>query len=410
MESVAASLPPSANLDGVVVYRPAIGRAAVDASRSGALTAFASPFRLHASRQNRLLEVLPRAAWEALGAQLELVDLRPGKVLFDAGTPRADLYFPTSAIISLLHVMRDGASAEIAVVGCEGMVDVAALMGGAGSAHRCVVHSGGGAFRLRAAVLEAAFSRAGPVMHLMLRYAQSLLAQIAQTAVCNRHHALEQQLCRWLLQRLDRLPNETLLLTHESIAGMLGVRREGVTEAAGRLQKAGVIRCRRGRITRARPPAARSPGLRVLRGVEVRDRAPAARPDRLVNGSGAKIRSGKMEHAMYPQPSRELQQKRQQLAPAIDAAFKAFSDAVFADGALPAKTKELIAVAVAHVTQCPYCIRGHTQRALRRGATEQELMEAIWVAAEMRAGGAYAHSNLALETMNQAARPGPSAQ
>ncbi len=205
-----------------------------------------SPFRLHASRQNRLLEVLPAPLWQQLSVQLELVEFAPGTVLFEAGTAPADAYFPTSAVLALVQVLEDGATPEIAVVGCEGMADVAAFMGG--TSQRCIVQLGGCAFRLPAAALAAAFEESPALRRLLLRYAQSVLVQLAQTAVCNRHHTLEQQLCRWLLQRLDRLPDATLLLTHEAIAAMLSVRREGVTEALGRLQRLGAIRCRRGRI------------------------------------------------------------------------------------------------------------------------------------------------------------------
>jgi CRP-like cAMP-binding protein len=209
-------------------------------------TSVFSPYRLHASRQNRLLEVLPPPLWQRLAVQLELVELAPGTVLFEGGAAPAEAWFPTSAVLAVVQMLEDGATPEIAVVGCEGMVDVAAYMGG--TSQRCIVQLGGCAFRLPAAALAAAFDESPALRRLLLRYAQALLAQLAQTAVCNRHHALEQQLCRWLLQRLDRLPDATLLLTHEAIAAMLAVRREGVTEALGRLQRLGAIRCRRGRI------------------------------------------------------------------------------------------------------------------------------------------------------------------
>jgi CRP-like cAMP-binding protein len=159
------------------------------------------------------------------------------------------VYFPTDAIVSLLYVMEDGASAEIAVVGHEGVVGIALFMGGESTPSRAVVQSAGHGFRLRSQLIKDEFERAGPVMHLLLRYTQALITQMAQTAVCNRHHSLDQQLCRWLLLSLDRLPGSELKMTQELIANMLGVRREGVTEAALRLQQAGLIRYSRGHIT-----------------------------------------------------------------------------------------------------------------------------------------------------------------
>jgi CRP-like cAMP-binding protein len=159
------------------------------------------------------------------------------------------VYFPTTAIVSLLYVMEDGASAEIAVVGHEGVVGVSLFMGGESTTSRAVVQSAGRAFRLKANLMMKEFNRAGPVLHLLLRYTQALITQMAQTAVCNRHHSLDQQLCRWLLLSLDRLHSDQLVMTQELIANMLGVRREGVTEAAGQLQKAGLIQYRRGHIT-----------------------------------------------------------------------------------------------------------------------------------------------------------------
>jgi CRP-like cAMP-binding protein len=159
------------------------------------------------------------------------------------------VYFPTTAIVSLLYVMEDGASAEIAVVGYEGIVGIALFMGGESTPSRAVVQSAGKGFRLRAPLIKEEFNRAGPVLHLMLRYTQALITQMAQTAVCNRHHSLDQQLCRWLLLSLDRLSGDELIMTQELIANMLGVRREGVTEAAVALQKAGLIRYARGHIS-----------------------------------------------------------------------------------------------------------------------------------------------------------------
>jgi len=172
-----------------------------------------------------------------------------GDVLYESGNELRHVYFPTTAIISLLYVMLDGASAEIAVVGNEGIIGVALFMGGETMPNRAVVQSAGHAYRLKGQLLKQEFNRSGELQHLLLRYTQALLTQMAQTAVCNRHHSLDQQLCRWLLLSLDRLPSNELVMTQELIANMLGVRREGVTEAAGNLQKAGLIVYRRGRIS-----------------------------------------------------------------------------------------------------------------------------------------------------------------
>jgi CRP-like cAMP-binding protein len=172
-----------------------------------------------------------------------------GKVVYEAGATLRHVYFPTTAIVSLLYVMENGESAEIAVVGNEGIVGVAIFMGGNSTPSRAVVQSAGRSLRLKAEIVEKEFNKAGAVLHLLLRYTQALLTQMAQTAVCNRHHSLDQQLCRWLLLSLDRLSGDELLMTQELIANMLGVRREGVTEAAMKLQKAGLIRYQRGRIT-----------------------------------------------------------------------------------------------------------------------------------------------------------------
>ncbi len=198
---------------------------------------------------NGLLAALPDEEWARWSAQLEFVPLQLGQVLYESGRPQSHVYFPTTAIVSLLYVMEDGASAEIAVVGCEGVVGVALFMGGETTPSRAVVQSAGGCFRLRAAVIKAEFNRYGVGMHLLLRYTQALLTQMAQTAVCNRHHLLEQQLCRWLLLSLDRIAGDQLVMTQELIANMLGVRREGVTEAALKLQKLGLIDYARGHIT-----------------------------------------------------------------------------------------------------------------------------------------------------------------
>ena len=200
-------------------------------------------------RQNRLLAALPDAEWAHWRPFMEPVDMPLGKVLYESGRKLTHVYFPTTAIISLLYVLEDGASAEIAVVGDEGIVGIALFMGGETTPNRAIVQSAGNAFRLEAHLMMQEFDRAGPVLHLLLRYTQALITQMAQTAVCNRHHSLDQQLCRWLLLSLDRLRSNELLMTQELIANMLGVRREGVTEAAGHLQNAGLIHYRRGRIT-----------------------------------------------------------------------------------------------------------------------------------------------------------------
>ena len=200
-------------------------------------------------RENRLLAALPDAEWARWLPQLEPVEMPLGKVLYESGSKLTHVYFPTTSIVSLLYVMEDGASAEIAVVGHEGIVGISLFMGGETTPSRAVVQSAGLAFRLKANVMMQEFNRAGPVLHLLLRYTQALITQMAQTAVCNRHHSLDQQLCRWLLLSLDRLHSNEIVMTQELIANMLGVRREGVTEAAGNLQQAGLIRYRRGHIT-----------------------------------------------------------------------------------------------------------------------------------------------------------------
>jgi CRP-like cAMP-binding protein len=187
-----------------------------------------------------------RAPWLP---QLELVDMRLGEVLYESGGKLTHVYFPTTAIVSLLYVMESGASAEIAVVGNEGIVGISLFMGGESTPSRAVVQSAGQGFRLKANVMLQEFNRAGPVLHLLLRYTQALITQMAQTAVCNRHHSLDQQLCRWLLLSLDRLNSNHLVMTQELIANMLGVRREGVTEAAGHLHQARLIDYQRGHIT-----------------------------------------------------------------------------------------------------------------------------------------------------------------
>jgi CRP-like cAMP-binding protein len=198
---------------------------------------------------NRLLAALPQAESERWLPQLEPVDLPLGTVLYESGKAMTHVYFPTTAIVSLLYVMANGASAEIAVVGNEGILGVSLFMGGESTPSRAVVQSAGNGFRLKGQPLKDEFNRAGPVLHLLLRYTQALITQMAQTAVCNRHHTLDQQLCRWLLLSLDRLNGNELVMTQELIANMLGVRREGVTEGALKLQQAGLIRYARGHIT-----------------------------------------------------------------------------------------------------------------------------------------------------------------
>jgi len=204
---------------------------------------------VHGPTQNHLLAALTAPEQERLFPQLELVPMPLGKVLYESGHTLGHVYFPTTCIVSLLYVMEDGASAEIAVVGNEGLVGVALFMGGETTPSRAVVQSAGFAYRLPGAVIKQEFNRSGEMQHLMLRYTQALLTQMAQTAVCNRHHSVDQQLCRWLLLSLDRLQSNELTMTQELIANMLGVRREGVTEAAGKLQGDGLIRYSRGRIT-----------------------------------------------------------------------------------------------------------------------------------------------------------------
>ncbi len=203
----------------------------------------------HSPQQNLLIAALPAADRERLLPQLELVPLPLGWAVYESGDAQGYVYFPTTAIVSLLYVMEDGSSAEIAIVGDEGVVGIALFMGGESTPSRAVVQSAGYGYRLRASVLKSEFGQGGELQHLLLRYTQALITQMAQTAVCNRHHAVEQQLCRWLLLSLDRLPSNELTMTQELIANMLGVRREGVTESAGKLQAAGLINYSRGKIT-----------------------------------------------------------------------------------------------------------------------------------------------------------------
>ncbi|MDI1239950.1 MAG: Crp/Fnr family transcriptional regulator [Polaromonas sp.] len=198
--------------------------------------------------KNELLAALPDAEFQRWLPQLEWVDMPLGQVVYESGSTLSHVYFPTTSIVSLLYVMENGASAEIAVVGHEGVVGISLFMGGESTPSRGVVQSAGQGFRLSAQVIKEEFKRA-PVLHLLLRYTQALITQMAQTAVCNRHHSLDQQLCRWLLLSLDRLQGNELVMTQELIANMLGVRREGVTEGALKLQNLGLIRYSRGRIT-----------------------------------------------------------------------------------------------------------------------------------------------------------------
>ena len=199
--------------------------------------------------KNKLLEALSAAERERLRPNLEPADLPLGDVVYESGRPLHHVYFPTDSIVSLLYVLESGASAEIAVVGNEGVVGISLFMGGESTPSRAVVQSAGRALRLPAKAMQAEFKRGGAMQHLLLRYTQTLITQMAQTAVCNRHHSVDQQLCRWLLLSIDRLASPEIKMTQELIANMLGVRREGVTEAAGKLQKLGVIRYSRGQIT-----------------------------------------------------------------------------------------------------------------------------------------------------------------
>ena len=200
-------------------------------------------------KANHLLAALPEGSYRELQPFLEAVQLPLGMVVYESGGTQGYVYFPTSSIVSLLYVLADGASAEIAVTGNEGLVGIALFMGGETTPSRAVVQSAGQGYRLKAAVLKKQFEAGGALQHLLLRYTQALITQMTQTAVCNRHHAVDQQLCRWLLLSLDRLPGNELVMTQELIANMLGVRREGVTEAAGKLQAEGLIRYSRGHIT-----------------------------------------------------------------------------------------------------------------------------------------------------------------
>ncbi len=210
------------------------------------MAAMSSP---HTPKQNHLLDALPAEDYARLLPDLELIPMPLGWAVYESGGRMSYLYFPTTSIVSLLYVMEGGASAEIAVTGNEGLVGISLFMSGESTPSRAVVQSAGNGYRLKANVVKKEFALGGELQHLALRYTQALITQMAQTAVCNRHHALEQQLCRWLLLSLDRLPGNELLMTQELIANMLGVRREGVTEAAGKLQAEGLIHYSRGHIT-----------------------------------------------------------------------------------------------------------------------------------------------------------------
>ena len=200
-------------------------------------------------RDNRLIDALSASELKRIRRHLELVEMPLGAVVYESGRHISYVYFPTDSIVSLLYVLESGASAEIAVVGNEGVVGVSLFMGGETTPSRAVVQSAGSAFRMSGAVMKQEFTRGRSMQHLMLRYTQALITQMAQTAVCNRHHSIEEQLCRWLLLSADRLSTNELRMTQELIANMLGVRREGVTEAAGKLQEDGLIEYSRGRIT-----------------------------------------------------------------------------------------------------------------------------------------------------------------
>ncbi|OYY74729.1 MAG: Crp/Fnr family transcriptional regulator [Gammaproteobacteria bacterium 28-57-27] len=203
----------------------------------------------HNPCQNHLLNAFPKVVYERLLPSLELVAMPLGKVLYESGDTQQYVYFPTDSIISLLYVMENGASAEIAVVGNDGLIGISLFMGGDSVTNRAVVQSAGYAYQLPGKQIKEEFHRHGDLLTLVLRYTQTLFTQMAQTAVCNRHHSIDQQLCRWLLLSLDRLNGTELVMTQELIANMLGVRREGVTEAAGKLQKLGIIEYQRGKIT-----------------------------------------------------------------------------------------------------------------------------------------------------------------
>ena len=204
--------------------------------------------KVHQPKDNHLLAMLPETEWERMAPHLVDVDMPLGQVVYESGDPVHHVYFPSTAVVSLLYVMEDGASAEIAIVGNEGLIGIAVFMGGETTSSRAVVQNAGRGYRIGARILRDEFHRGGPVQRLLLRYTQALIAQMVQTAACNRHHSIDQQLCRWLLLSLDRLPSNERRMTQGLIANMLGVRRSGVTEAALKLQRAGLIRYSQGYI------------------------------------------------------------------------------------------------------------------------------------------------------------------
>jgi CRP-like cAMP-binding protein len=203
----------------------------------------------HSAKQNRLLAALPAADYARVAPELDLIPMPLGWAIYESGGPQDYIYFPTDAIVSLLYVLADGDSTELGVVGNDGLVGISLFMGGETTPSRAVVQSAGRGYRLKASVLKAEFEHGGALQHLLLRYTHALITQMTQTAVCNRHHSVDQQLCRWLLLSLDRLPSNELVMTQELIADMLGVRREGVAEAAAKLKAAGLIDYSRGKIT-----------------------------------------------------------------------------------------------------------------------------------------------------------------
>jgi len=227
--------------------RRAVGKTAASLSTPQATST--RPLQSRTPPANHLLAALPSTDYARLAPYLEPIVMKLGDVLYEPGVPLRYVYFPTTSIVSLLYVMEDGSSAEIAIVGNEGILGISLFMGGDSTPSRAVVQSAGHGLRLKAELLKTEFGRFGPTMQLLLRYTQALITQMSQTAVCNRHHSVDQQLCRWLLLSLDRLSSSELTMTQELIANMLGVRREGVTEAAGKLQDAGLISYRRGKIT-----------------------------------------------------------------------------------------------------------------------------------------------------------------
>lgn len=219
-------------------------------------------------RGNHILSALIAAGCEELDAHLEMVPMPVGRVVYESGAAMRHAYFPTSAIMSMLYIMNDGTSDEIATVGSEGFIGVQLFLGCETIPSRALVRSAGHAYRVDAAVLQREFNRSAAVQHLLLRYMQSLLAQISQTAACNRHHSINQRLCRWLLSSLDRLPSNELQTTHESIGEMLNVRRESITQELGELKSAGLIRCQRGRITVVNRPHLEARACECYKGIK----------------------------------------------------------------------------------------------------------------------------------------------